>query len=937
MNAFDKYLNETMNMLNERSINKIQAEFTDVVNKMSAMAKEFAAAEGDEKTNILAELKGLTTKKNDLIKELDAAVAGKDKDVQLAIKENLDEAAMADIDQMAQDSKDFKSFVKEFTKAHHDLSKAGEPGQFEDWLQSIYDAAKENMDEAYGSSNPHAKPAGLSKEETMVIAQKFADAMSKADGTKVTVNKRTLEEDSFDLDVDGEEFDGGSYNIYQNGNVMNMAVPSNPVYGKKNDTVDTIAKNMKKMLESVVTEGKVLLADLPQKLHDADKADWGSIAQTPYIDGNSITVLVHAGDSSVKKYLNDLIKGFGFKTKFDEIAREGSIHYYTWILLNVEESVVIEHSSQDSRELNEGELNSKVAKKLTIGDTIKTDKHTYTITDFGQKANAFRQFQVEDEAGEIYQIQVSLYGSNRIGVGAGRSLNFRDEVLEALVNESIVTEGKKLTLKRQYTENHPAVTVGKNANVRNKVLEFIKDGRITKEAFEKFVSDISNRSKSWTKNNTRYFTISEDGVSLSKFGKKVLSQISVNEATAKNPEIWVPGGFDKEIGKHPISKITRELVLKAADKWDVDPSEAIPYVEFGWDLDLSEKKNTNNMKTKFIYESFSEFVSSLSESNISLNEAFASQKLASILTGANKMDKDLPAAFYNMSKIALDKIQDIDIIELTPAEAKKEKRASAIYMYFTTNEKPNPFAGASSWREEKTIPANTLLAITDGSNEWMATEWQRSYAGDKKSIRTLKTTKRDDSAGFQKSGASNQHGSGISSMKQVAELADRAYCLDLTILKARYSTESQRVERNAARKGATAFMNDKEFKEINKKRYYDILATKAAAMPMDAIVLDAIEKLGNQIKDAIATGTKGKYDDLLIGLDPKGKEVKLNDASNLMRQILDEYSRYVTDASNNEKEKTAGYTGNYHEGSMKTRAKSINDSVKKIENKNYAW
>jgi hypothetical protein len=92
--------------------------------------------------------------------------------------------------------------------------------------------------------------------------------------------------------------------------------------------------------------------------------------------------------------------------------------------------------------VNEGELNSKVAKKLTIGDTIKTDKHTYTITDFGQKANAFRQFQVEDEAGEIYQIQVSLYGSNRIGVGAGRSLNFRDEVLEALVTEAVSRDTK---------------------------------------------------------------------------------------------------------------------------------------------------------------------------------------------------------------------------------------------------------------------------------------------------------------------------------------------------------------------------------------------------------------------------------------------------------------------------------------------------------------
>jgi hypothetical protein len=100
---------------------------------------------------------------------------------------------------------------------------------------------------AYGSANPHAKPAGLSKEETLQVAQKFAEAISKADGTKCTVNTRTLEEDSFDLDCDGEEFDGGSYNIFQNGNVMNMALPNNPVYGKKNDSIDAIVKNIKKM------------------------------------------------------------------------------------------------------------------------------------------------------------------------------------------------------------------------------------------------------------------------------------------------------------------------------------------------------------------------------------------------------------------------------------------------------------------------------------------------------------------------------------------------------------------------------------------------------------------------------------------------------------------------------------------------------------------
>ena len=40
-------------------------------------------------------------------------------------------------------------------------------------------------------------------------------------------------------------------------------------------------------------------------------------------------------------------------------------------------------------------------------------------------------------------------------------------------------EGKNIQIKRRYTENHPANTVGKTAKVRNKVLKAVKDGVIT--------------------------------------------------------------------------------------------------------------------------------------------------------------------------------------------------------------------------------------------------------------------------------------------------------------------------------------------------------------------------------------------------------------------------------------------------------------------------
>ena len=121
------------------------------------------------------------------------------------------------------------------------------------------------------------------------------------------------------------------------------------------------------------------------------------------------------------------------------------------------------------------------------------------------------------------------------------------------------------------------------------------------------------------------------------------------------------------------------------------------------------------------------------------------------------------------------------------------------------------------------------------------------------------------------------------------------------------------------------------------KRYNEILATKAASLPLDSIVAGAIDTLTSQIKDGLAKNLKGKYGELIIGLDPRGREVKMNDSANLMRNILDEYSRYVGDVAQSEAEVAAGYSGSYYEGSLKQRAKNIQDYVKKLDNMNYAW
>ena len=147
----------------------------------------------------------------------------------------------------------------------------GQPGTYEvtgkkkdilAYLKSdFYEMDQETIEEYYPELlESTKKPAGLTLDDTKKVAELYASALSKADGVKATVNKKSLEEDSFDLDIDGEEYAGGSYNIYHNGEVVNHAVPGSPVYGYFDDKLDTIVKNIKnpKLHESAMSDIDIL-------------------------------------------------------------------------------------------------------------------------------------------------------------------------------------------------------------------------------------------------------------------------------------------------------------------------------------------------------------------------------------------------------------------------------------------------------------------------------------------------------------------------------------------------------------------------------------------------------------------------------------------------------------------------------------------------------
>ena len=692
----------------------------------------------------------------------------------------------------------------------------------------IIAAAKKavNESEELDEASNFGAPAGLTKAQTKKVAETLAKAMSKAEGAKVTVNLKTLEEDSFDLDYDGEEYDGGSYNIYDDGSVVNHAVTPSEIYGKMDSSVEDFIKGLKKPIKESL--------ELNEGAKFKNTKDFEKFLEE--IDG--------MGDAQIKKIMGK-----------DYIDTPG---YYS------EEA--------------------------------------------------------EDYDNDIIEFMISNMGT--------KEFEKLKDYWENNVAES------RITLKRQYTESYPAKTVGKHAAIRNKIIEALKDGELTKEEFDTLVSGLTEDSKRWLRRNAEFFNVQEDKVGLSRVGQKIASTISQ----------VAEGGYRPMTDAERQKKQYRDQQLKrlrAVDKREEEAKRlrALQQKMHQAKLKKANENNNNNMENKFIYESFSDFVNSKNITNESfelITESFKSSMLAGLFMRAGKFDANLAKAFYGATKLKLDQIEDEDLLTTTPASAYKNKQDNTIVFYISDTEKPNPYAPEDAYYSNKTIPGQGyLLAVASGDNKFYEQVWASYHS----KTRTMKTVDNNpsDSIGIGKK-YSGWDATGLYNVKRIAEVADRAIIVNVALLAQKYSASTERAERAAAKKGAIAFKSDKDFKTENMARYRTIIAQKAAAMPMDSLVAKAIETMSEQIKTALDKKEKGRYGDIIVGKNAKGAEASMSAVAHHMQRILDDYSRYVGIVAQQEQSVAKyGEAESWYKKEVEQKAFELKGRLDQVDSFSYIW
>jgi hypothetical protein len=140
----------------------------------------------------------------------------------------------------------------------------------------------------------------MTTQEASGHAERFAKYMSDKEGYDFTVTAGSVDGPSFDLDLDGEKYEGGSYIISPTGDIINVSLPGNPVYGNTlmMDEAEKPKTKMKKSeLKDKIKEMVLAEVDLDiDNMEDAPESEVDFLAEVDAILAEADRVLAEADE-----------------------------------------------------------------------------------------------------------------------------------------------------------------------------------------------------------------------------------------------------------------------------------------------------------------------------------------------------------------------------------------------------------------------------------------------------------------------------------------------------------------------------------------------------------------------------------------------------------------------------------------------------------------
>ena len=139
-------------------------------------------------------------------------------------------------------SSNIEKFTKHYNKVHDSKLRLIDVKELFDYAKLTFEPNGSKFDNGgyiKQDSWTNSGMGNLSVKETKQIAEKYAQALSTLYNQEFSVNP-SVEENSFDLDIDGMAYEGGSYLIYGDGSVVNVAVNPNSRLGSTKSSINEI-------------------------------------------------------------------------------------------------------------------------------------------------------------------------------------------------------------------------------------------------------------------------------------------------------------------------------------------------------------------------------------------------------------------------------------------------------------------------------------------------------------------------------------------------------------------------------------------------------------------------------------------------------------------------------------------------------------------------